>query len=75
MSNEIKALLNSCKLLTIENSIDCGDGQIVFSTLDVEALERAIHNLDKSFLPSHPDSEAARCGWGCDYCAVNDYAK
>ena len=71
-SNGVRHLIDAAKRICIQTGIEHGDGVSSYPTLDVEALERAVHNLDKSFLPDHPDSQALPCAWNCAYCRAND---
>lgn len=51
---------------------DWGDGQVVIGSINMELIERCIHAMDQTFLPSRPDSSVDPCPHRCEYCLHND---
>lgn len=69
-----QALINCAK--QVAGNAEFNDGQATCNTLDIEALDRAIHNVDRTWEPEHPDSASGQpCAWGCATCKANDAAK
>lgn len=52
--------------------IEYNDGNATMGTLDAELIERAIHNVDPTFMPSRVDSAVMPCPHNCAYCRDND---
>lgn len=48
------------------------DGNAIVGALDMELLERKVHNLDISYLPSRPDSAVDPCWHHCEHCKKHD---
>jgi hypothetical protein len=70
MDNQL--FLNSVLKEILNERIVYDDGQVTFGALDVELIERALHNVDRSFKPTRPDSAVMPCVHNCDYCHIND---
>jgi hypothetical protein len=74
MSNAEQVVLVLC-MQQVYDSAKFEDGMAHVPTLDLESLERAVHNLDVNYLPSYPDSAVLPCRWGCKHCKLLDAAK